>query len=145
MSQLRIEAFQDEAVDETVFQLILTHDLYNSAYGSESGGLYDACNVYFDEGYSVLSHVWFVYIDGWPVAVAGIKHTGEPIVQMYVKPGYRRQGIGEHLLKLALATGEEFGAVYTQTSESLFSKHLIPDYRTNAPWMISQGPSSSML
>lgn len=62
-----------------------------------------------------------------PIGIGCISTKPEPLVQLYVRRPYRRQGLGTQLLHRALSTGKAFKGAYTDTSQGLYTAAGIPN------------------
>lgn len=124
---MEIQYWPFERIDQTVFSLIVDNGLFEPHYAADNTGFAGAAQYYREEEFSIFSHIWIAHLDGQCVGVCAIKHTSDPCVNVFVRPEYRNKGIGTKLLECAMATGEEFGAVYTESSKHLYTRFGLPD------------------
>lgn len=129
----RIQYWSYEQIDQGVVDLIVEHGLFDPHFAAMGSGLASAPDYYRENDASLFSHLWLAEHNGCWVGVCAIKHTGDPTVNVFVRPDYRRKGLGSMLVELALATGEEFGSIYTETGKHLYRKYGLPDYDSDPP------------
>jgi ribosomal protein S18 acetylase RimI-like enzyme len=78
--------------------------------------------------------MWVAFDGPHPVGIASIEkpdYHNKEILNLYVNPDYRRQGLGDQLVVLAKASGILFDVYYTPTSKSLYSRHGFCKYLRN--------------
>lgn len=133
MASLEIQHYTYNYINAQIYQRILDQQLYDRAYCADKTGLHSCCINYFASENRELSHVWFARLGRHDVGIAAVRHYGNNTLNVYVKPEYRRVGVGSQLTECALSLGVELHAIYTASGTPLYRKYAILDNNDYCP------------
>lgn len=129
---LRIEHFSAAQLAATEIAAdLLLHGIYHPFKSPR--GIYCLLKLWLVEHVNHFADVWVAFFtpdsgSEVPVGVGCITLQDDTLVQLYVSPPYRRQGLGRLLLDNALATGKVFMGAYTDTSQGLYTAAAVPNF-----------------
>lgn len=108
-------------------------ELYGAANATRSG-LFKMYDRVLDHDTAWVKRLWVAFDGFAPVGVASIEkpdYHNKEILDLFVAPAYRRQGIGDRLISAAKASGIVFDVYFTATSKSLYARHGFSKYLRN--------------
>jgi GNAT superfamily N-acetyltransferase len=131
-----------------ITQMLKDAELYDTTIGRRSGLVqtYDAI-LYYKSNHVI--KLWIAYLDEIPVGVATLEeppyYVG-PVLNLFVKPPYRKVGIGSTLLQEAMNDGP-FDVCHTDLSRGIYIRHgfqpTTPAFRQYWSWPWERGLCSS--
>jgi ribosomal protein S18 acetylase RimI-like enzyme len=105
--------------------LLRYHEVYSTANPRRSG-LFKLYGEILTKDNNWVVRMWVAYLDGIPIGIASIEEPDyypKALLNLYVKPQYRRQGIGDRLVCEAKQDDGPFDLYFTPLSESLYLRH----------------------
>lgn len=117
------QAVDQKNPQEHACEHILTDQLHTPLAGIKPFGLYREALECREQGWCSLTHVWIAWDGNKRVGVGCLRQGAVTSINVYVKPEYRRRGIGSHLLQLGLAVCPQAQGAPTEEGTPFYLKH----------------------
>lgn len=120
--------YRGTQVSKELLHRLLELKLYDPHYDDTPAGIRAGLERARDLDEIVFQCLWVAFVENQPIGVAMLRDDFYDVLNVYVHPVHRRQGIGSQLIAMAKRTGVNFFGHYTPTSKQLFHTHGVPDF-----------------